>query len=85
MPKRLSQNAHVGATRFDAIEGRVVFGRRARYPCAGQFNGHDGLRGQSAGCRSTTRLTSSSSEATCKMVDSASQLPTSCTLIGMPS
>lgn len=37
------------------------------------------------GCRSRTTLTLSKSDATCRMVDSASQLPTNWTLMGMPS
>ena len=40
---------------------------------------------QRAGCRSRKVLTLSSSDAMCRIVDSASQLPTSCTLIGRPS
>lgn len=42
-------------------------------------------RYQSDGCRSRTGLTASSSDATCRMVDSACHAPTTCTLIGIPS
>ena len=46
--------------------------------------GQRGL-GYSFGWRSRTGLTLSSSDAMCRMVDSASQLPTIWTLIGIPS
>ena len=38
-----------------------------------------------SGCRPRTGLTASNSDARCRIVDSANQLDTSCTLIGSPS